>query len=129
MANQGLLRRKVLLRMYRRSGGDTHRDVRIFDLAHELQMSASDLVKVAEQLEGNKLLQFSSRTIGSSYDRWCLAITSEGIREGKRMDRPFYQRFWSEYQLPLVILSTILVGLIWLFGQKVLDVVFRHFGW
>jgi DNA-binding MarR family transcriptional regulator len=129
MASHPLLRRKALLEIHRRSGGDTERRIKIVELAQELNLPANDVVVTARQLEGKEWVRFSARTLDPEFTHWSITMTIRGIEEAERMQQPVLRRWPSEHPVVFGLFMSVITGLVMLFAGRFVDRFFKTMGW
>ncbi len=121
-------RAKLLLALYRKSGGDPNRHLSVDEVseaADELSRPSADLAVVARQLAAMGFLK-PLPAQDQLHPETVYTITARGIEEGERMERPFERwtrdhpiLFESCRSIAIVILTTFLsTAMLLLLGWK-----------
>jgi hypothetical protein len=111
-------RKRYLLALYRRVGGDLDKSVVADDV--DPDASGKDTGPVIRQLEGLGLLRLAENQVGPHKTVY---LTMKGVQEAERMEASWYRRFAQEYPFlnqACWSVLTLLAGtvLLWLFGFK-----------
>jgi hypothetical protein len=108
MATQAVLRKRLLMAIYRRSGGDPDKPINCADMASDLNVPLNEAILVTRQLEGKGYVQFTTKSLDEGRTNWIFVMKMQGIEEAEKMERGIGQRFYEDH---VVIWSVVLLML------------------
>ncbi|SRR6266404_6802345 len=91
------LRKRVLMEVYRATGGNLERVVNCHDLANAMGLPIADFMLVAEQLRAKMWLGYKHKPCTANWAGWQIGITMNGIEEAEKMERRWFQRFYEDH--------------------------------